>query len=152
MDRLFAILGLLAGVGALVVTLYGARVVQTSETAAVAIKEPVVSVVVDSVPVGSTQVWERLRADLLLDEKQTHELAEFLAGCERSLQEAGRHPDALWRDRLVRRAHRDAYDLTVAMLTREQRADFAVWLEAPANKDMAGWFQRGTDCKGCGKK
>ncbi|MEI6210362.1 MAG: hypothetical protein WCR06_01925, partial [bacterium] len=66
------------------------------------------------------------------------------------MKAAQQHPDALWRDRLVKRAHRDAYDLVMPMLTQVQRDDFAVWLEAPSNQEMAGLFQRGAGCMGCG--
>jgi hypothetical protein len=61
----------------------------------------------------------RLRDDLRLNAEQVAELASILAACEQSVQAAQQHPDALWRDRLVERAHRDAYVFVIPMLTPE---------------------------------
>ncbi len=152
MNRLIAICGLLAGMCALVLALHGWRGWQNGESVSVSVNVPAGSGTLASAPLGSTQVWAQLRLDLRLNAEQAQELAQFLAACEQSLQDARRHPDALWRDRLARRARRDAYDLTIAMLTREQIADFGVWLETPTHRDLAAWFQRPEGCKGCGGK
>jgi hypothetical protein len=157
MDRLLAICGLLAGMGALVVTLHGSHASWrgdrvTSATAVTHAPGAAADLVAPAEPAGRTQVWQQVCEDLRLDAEQARELAQFLTACEQGLQEARRHPDALWRDRLARRARRDAYDLTSAILTREQFADFGVWLDAPTHRDLATWFQRPEGCRGCGGK
>ena len=158
MERKIAILGFLCGLGAMLYV-YATRlptpVRPAPEHPGLTAATPVSAVATVSSNVASNVVSrlaleQRLRDDLRLNAEQVAELVRILAACEQSMQAAQQHPDALWRDRLVKRAHRDAYDLTIPLLTPAQREDFAVWLEAPLNKEMAGWFQRGAGCKGCG--
>ena len=158
MERKVAIIGFLCGVASLLyvfATRLPTPVRAASEHSGLNAATPVsaiatVSSNVATIFVSRLALEQRLRDDLRLNAEQVAEIARILASCEQSVQAAQQHPDALWRDRLVKRAHRDAYDLVIPMLTQEQREDFAVWLEAPANKEMAGWFQRGAGCKGCG--
>ena len=158
MERKIAILGFLCGLGTLLyvfATRLPTPIRSVSEHPGMKAVVPVSAVATISSNVATHFVLRlalerRLRDDLRLNAEQVAELARILASCEQSMQAAQQHPDALWRDRLAKRAHRDAYDLTIPLLTQEQREDFAVWLEAPANKEMAGWFQRGAGCKGCG--
>ncbi len=158
MERKIAILGFLCGLGAMLyvfATRLPTPVRAASEHPGLNAATPVsaiatVSSNVATIFVSRLALEQRLRDDLRLNAEQVAEIARILASCEQSVQAAQQHPDALWRDRLVKRAHRDAYDLVLPMLTQVQRDDFAVWLEAPSNQEMACWFQRGAGCKGCG--
>ncbi len=160
MERKIAILGFLCGLGTLLyvfATRLPTPIRSVSEHPGMKAVVPVSAVATISSNVATHSVSrlaleQRLRVDLRLNAEQVAELASILAACEQSVQAAQQHPDALWRDRLVERAHRDAYVFVIPMLTPEQREDFAVWLEAPSNQEMAGWFQREAGCKGCGGK
>ena len=156
MERIVAILGFLCGLGTLLYV-FAIRsptpVRSASEHPGLNAATPVSAVATVSSNAATNSVSrlalaQRLRDDLRLNAEQAAELARILVACEESVKAAQQHPDALWRDRLVKRAHRDAYDLVMPMLTQVQRDDFAVWLEAPSNQEMAGWFQRGAGCKG----
>jgi hypothetical protein len=149
-DRLLAILGFSAGCCSLLLLFSGAgRAPARAGAQPTAFSVPEV---VSEETGGFTQAWARLRVDLRLDETQGQELAQVLSDCARSVQAAGQHPDPLWRDRLLRRAHRDAFVLASSILSKEQYDDFLVWLEAPTHRDLAAWFQRPEGCKGCGGK
>ncbi len=149
-DRLLAILGLSAGCCSLLLFfLWTGYAPEHTGGQAGAL---VVPGVVSGKTGGVIQAWSRLRLDLRLDETQGQELAQVLSDCARSVQAAGQHPDPLWRDRLLRRAHRDAFVLTSSLLSKEQYDDFLVWLDAPTHRDLAAWFQRPEGCKGCGGK
>ena len=94
-------------------------------------------------------VAQRLEHDLALDARQAAAVERALARCHASLQAATAHEDALWRDRLRRRARRRAFADVVATLDKEQQKDFKYWLDVDAHRDMRLWFQC-TDKDDCG--
>jgi hypothetical protein len=127
MERKIAILGFLCGLGTLLyvfATRLPTPVRFASEHPGMKAVAPVSAVAIISSNVTTNFVLRlalerRLRDDLRLNAEQVAELASILAACEQSVQAAQQHPDALWRDRLVERAHRDAYVFVIPMLTPE---------------------------------
>lgn len=147
-QRLLAGLGLLCGVGAMAFAIIS----RPAPPSAIAVSAPTRSVagsVIGMVPWPEVAV--RLREDLRLDAAQGKALEGALAQCEDALARAAENPDALWRDRLAKRAKRDAHAQFVAVLSREQRDDFKAWLSVSAHQNLACWFADDSDC-GCGNK
>jgi len=147
-QQLLAGFSLLCGVGALAFAIVS-RPPPPPAVVAPAPTRPAAGAVVGMVPWPDVAL--RLRTDLRLDDAQGKALEGVLEQCDDALARAAENPDALWRDRLAKRAKRDAHTQFVTVLRREQRDDFKAWLSASAHQNLACWFADDSDC-GCGNK
>lgn len=181
MNRALALIGFLCGVAALVVvaarrrpsplepdTLALERRIADLEAAIVAAREgpnpvPREALVSKSVtpakaskrarePAEWPVVARKLTIDLRLDTRQADIVDKTLEECSKKLGAAEEHEDALWRDRLSKRARKAAHQAIAAALSEKQRAKFDEWLKRPDYSHYACWFLPERKCGGCGKK